>query len=268
MTKNNSLAKILVGASVVGAVLFSSFTMAQDTPATASTPATSQQIKDQRALDLLRGMSDTLAKAQTMSFRVRSLVPFAAPSGQHISLFGSSLVAMQRPNKLFVETGGDLFPHKLYFNGKTVTTVGADQQFYAQETAPTTVEALIQTEHPGSDALAPFVDLLAADPYARLTQDSAASALVVGQSTIEAVNTDHLAFSGNGVDWEIWIGAEDKLPRLMVVHYRSGELQPTFTAVFSDWQLGAPTPAETFDATIPKDAEKIEFKLPVLQQSE
>ena len=33
-----------------------------------------------------------------------------------------------------------------------------------------TVEALIQKAHPGSDALAPFVDLLVADPFARLTE--------------------------------------------------------------------------------------------------
>lgn len=114
--------------------------------------------------------------------------------------------------------------------------------------------------------MAPFVDLLVADPYARLTQDLS-GALLVGQSTIEAVITDHLAFSGNGVDWEIWIGSKDKLPRLMIVHYRGGEHPPTFMATFSDWKPGAPVPAATFNAVIPKGAVKIEFKLPVLQQS-
>ena len=226
-----------------------------------------QEIKDQRALDLLKGMSDTLAKAQILSFKVRSLVPFATPSGQQISLFGSSRVAMQRPDKLFVETRGNLFPHNLYFNGKTVTAVGVEKRFYAQlPAAASSIEALIQKEHPGSDALAPFVDLLVADPYTRLTKNLS-SALLVGQSTIDAVDTDHLAFSGDGVDWEIWIGTKDKLPRLMVVHYVSGERQPTFTTAFSDWKLGTPIPAQTFNANIPKDAVKIEFKLPVLQQS-
>ncbi len=140
-----------------------------------------QEIKDQRALDLLKGMSDTLAKAQILSFKVRSLVPFATPSGQQISLFGSSRVAMQRPDKLFVETRGDLFPHNLYFNGKTVTAVGVEKRFYAQlPAAASSIEALIQKEHPGSDALAPFVDLLVADPYTRLTKNLS-SALLVGQ---------------------------------------------------------------------------------------
>lgn len=261
----NPVVHWFAGALLVAAVLFGGAAVAQDKPAAEAAPI--WQIKDQRALDLLKGMSDTLAKTQTLSFRVRSLVPFATPSGQQISLFGTSRVAMRRPDQLFVENRGELFPHNLYFNGKTVTAIGVDKRFYAQEpAAASTIEALIEKEHAGSDALAPFVDLLVADPYARLTQ-GLSGALLVGQSTIDGVNTDHLAFSGNGVDWEIWIGATDKLPRLMIVHYRGGERQSTFMATFSDWKRGAPIPAATFNAVVPKGAVKIEFKLPVLQQS-
>ena len=263
--KRNPIANLFSGAFLAAAALFSSVVVAQDNPVPPAAPV--QQIKDERALNLLKGMSDTLAKAPTLSFRVRSLIPFATPSGQQISLFGSSRVAMQRPDKLFVEIRGDLFPHNLYFNGKTVTAVGVEKRFYAQmPEAASTIEELIQKEHPGSDTLAPFVDLLVADPYTRLT-NNLSSAFLVGQSMIDAVNTDHLAFSGDGVDWEIWIGTKDKLPRLMVVHYRGGERPPTFTTAFSDWKLGTPIPAQTFTASIPKDAVKIEFKLPVVQPS-
>lgn len=263
----NPIAHLFGGAVFAATVLFSGAAVAQEKPAAAPATAPVQQFKDERALNLLKGMSDTLAKAQTVKVNVRSLVPFATPSGQQISLFGSSRVAMQRPDKLFVETRGELFPHNLYFDGKTVTAIGLEKRFYTQQpAAASTIEGLIQKEHPGSDALAPFVDLLVADPYARLTQNLS-SAMLVGQSTIDAVNTDHLAFSGAGVDWEIWIGTKDKLPRLMIVHYLGDERQPTFTATFSDWKLGAPIAAATFNAKIPKDAVKIEFKLPVLQQS-
>ncbi len=263
--KRNPFAHLFGGVLLAATFVFNVAAAAQDKPVAAPAPA--QQVKDERALSLLKDMSDTLTKAKTLSFKVRSLVPFATPFGQQISLFGTSRVAMQRPDKLFVETRGDLFPHNLYFDGKTVTAIGADQRFYAQQAAAgNTIDALIQNQHAGSDALAPFVDLLVADPYARLAKDLS-SAVVVGQSTIDDVNTDHLAFSGDGVDWEIWIGVKDKLPRLMVVHYLSGDRQPTFTVHFSDWKLGAEIAAQTFNATIPKDAVKIEFKLPVLQQS-
>ena len=53
----------------------------------------------------------------------------------------------------------------------------------------------------------------------------------------------------------------------MIVHYLGGERQPTFTATFSEWKLGVPIPVAIFNAVIPKDAVKIDFKLPILQQS-
>ncbi|MET0543685.1 MAG: DUF2092 domain-containing protein, partial [Variovorax sp.] len=55
-------------------------------------------------------------------------------------------------------------------------------------------------------------------------------------------------------------GARDKLPRLMVVSYRSGPRQPTFTVELSGWKLDAAVPPKTFAAAIPRGAVKLEFK--------
>jgi hypothetical protein len=129
----------------------------------AAVPA--QAVKDERALMVLQGMSDTLAKAQTLAFRARTMVPFAMPSGQQISLFGASRVAMQRPDKLFVETRGDLFPHDLYFDGKTVTALAVEPRHYAQQAvAASTVEALIQTKTGGYRYVGPLCRLARCRP--------------------------------------------------------------------------------------------------------
>jgi hypothetical protein len=232
--------------------------LAQDKSTPIAAPA--KDFKDERALAVLKGMSGTLAGAKTLSFKVRGIVPTPAPTGQYISLFASSRVVMQRPDKLFVEARGDLFPSDTFYDGKTVTVLGVDNKFYAQrDAAGGAIEALMQSVQPGSDATAPFLDLLVADPYAVLTQDFS-SAFWVGQSTVGGVKTDHLAFTAPGLDWEIWVGAADKLPRLMVVSYRTGERQPTFTVEFSEWKLNAPIPARTFSANLPKGAVKLEFK--------
>jgi len=254
-------------AALAAAILLhgSSVAFAEDKPMAQAAPA--QAIKDERALTLLKGMSDTLAQSKTLGFKARSLVPIAAPTGQFVSLFGNSRVVMQRPDKLLVESRGDLFPSNLYYTGKTVTAVALDQKFYVQrEAVNATIDAAIQNANPGADALAPFVEMLVSDPYAVLT-DGMLTAMVVGQSSIDGVKTDHLAFTAKGVDWEIWIGAQDKLPRLMVVSHREGERQPTFTVAFSDWMLGKPVPANTFNAVIPKEAVKLDFKLTSLPSS-
>ncbi|MDM0113703.1 DUF2092 domain-containing protein [Variovorax sp. J22R133] len=243
-------ASVLLGAPGVS--------MAQDKPAPMAAPA--KDFKDNRALALLKGMSDTLAGAKTLNFKVRGIVPTPAPTGQFVSLYATSSVTMQRPDKLFVASRGDLFPSDTYYDGKMVTVVARDNKFYTQrEAAGGAIEALMKSVQPASDATAPFFDLLVTDPYAFLTKDFT-SALWVGQTLIAGVKTDHLAFTAPGLDWEVWIGMADKLPRLMVVSYRSGERQPTFTVELSDWKLGAPVPAKTFVASIPKDAIKLEFK--------
>jgi hypothetical protein len=227
---------------------------AQDKP---PTPAT---IKDERALKLLTGMTDTLAQAKTLSFRARSLVPTAGPNGQWISLLGTSRVVMQRPDRLFVEMRGDIFPNDLYFDGKTWTAIAPNEKFYAQRPAPgQTVDAIIDDAYAKKDDLFPFADVLPSDAYARLTQDLS-SALYVGQSTIGGAKVDHLAFAGKALDWEIWIGTADRLPRFMMGAYRDLERNPTFWVEFADWKVNQRIDAKTFTPAIPTGAKKIEFK--------
>ena len=232
-----------------------------------SQDASDQVIKDQRALDMLKSMSDTLASAQTLSFKVRGLVPFTAPTGQYISLFASSRVVMQRPDKLFVESRGDLFPSDIYYDGKTLTAVGLDKNFYAQREARGRhhrcdhAEGAAGLGHPG--ALRRPARLR---PLRGLRQERRERA--AGRAIHDRRPQDRSPrIYRQGIDWEVWIGTADKLPRLMVVSYREGERQPTFTVEFSDWNIDAPVPARTFNAAIPKDAVKLEFKLHGLPQT-
>lgn len=243
---------------VVAALIGSGIALAQDKAPPIAAPA--QAVNDERALGLLKGMSDKLARAKTLGFSMRGLVPITAPTGQSINLLASTRVTMQRPDKLFVQARGDLFPSDLYYDGKTVTAIGVDRKFYAQrDAAGGAIDAVMRQAQPGSDSVAPFFDLLVPDPYRGLTTELL-SALWIGQSTVAGVKTEHIAFTATGIDWEIWIGSADKLPRLMVVTHRRGERQPTFVAEFSDWKLDAAVPPQRFVAPIPKGAVKLEFK--------
>ena len=76
------------------------------------------------------------------------------------------------------------------------------------------------------------------------------------------MKTEHLAFRGPGVDWEIWIGAEDKLPRLVQAKYVDLGKAPAITTRFTDWKLDAPIPASTFTLEKAAGAQQIELARP------
>jgi hypothetical protein len=251
------LPKLTVAAAAIGLMVHGGVLAQDKSPSPTAAPAT---IRDERALRLLKGMTDTLARATTLSFSARSLVPTAGPNGQWISLLGTSRVVMQRPDKLFVEMRGDLFPNDLYLDGKTWTAIAPNEKFYAQRPAAgQTVDAIIDDAYANKEDLFPFADVLPSDAYARLTRDLS-SALYVGQSTIGGAKVEHLALTGKALDWEIWIGTADRLPRFMMGAYRDLERNPTFWVEFSDWKVNPRIPPKTFTPAIPKDAKKIEFK--------
>lgn len=226
-----------------------------------------EPVIDQRALDILKKMSDTLAQAKTMRFQARSMVPLKTPQGAWVNLYGTSKVIMEGPDKLFVSTGGDFAPHDFYFDGRSATLYSPAKNLYAVKEAPATIDAMIEKAYKEEGKSFPYADLLLSDPYAVLTKDLA-RALYVGQSTIEPlaggspVKADHLAFSNQGVDWQIWIGSEDRLPRLVVATYLDEVNEPSYSVEMGDWKLDEPVSAGIFAFNNATNASRVEFRMP------
>src|SRR5438034_10505729 len=94
--------------ALLSALAFSTLTGCAGSAQSGSSAAMAKQVKDDRALASLKEMSDTLAKADSMSFRADSAVAIASPTQQWVHVFGVSLVTLQRPDKLYVESGGEM----------------------------------------------------------------------------------------------------------------------------------------------------------------
>jgi hypothetical protein len=218
--------------------------------------------KDEQAMAALKEMSDTLAGAKTMRFKIRNLVPLKASSGDWITLLGAATVMREGTNQLFVETGGDLFHFRLYYDGKTVTAFAPQEKIYAQKDAPGSIDETLTGAANRGEVAFVFADLVSSDPYAAMTK-GLLSASVVGTSTVDGVETQHLAVHGKGVDWEIWIGTNDRLPRLVTITDIHDARKPTQTVQLSDWQLGGNLPADTFSFTAPEGATKVAFRNPM-----
>lgn len=218
-------------------------------------------VMHQRALNLLKRMSDTLSQAKTVRFSARSIVPVKGPSGMWVSLYGVSRVIKDGPARLFAETRGDFFPYDFYFNGTTVTAYSPSKNLYAERNEPGTVDSLIENAYKEEGRSFPYADILVDEPYSVLTE-GLINAVYVGQSTIAGVKTEHLAFSNNGVEWQIWIGVKDHLPRLVDATYLDDASEPSYTVEFSDWKLNEPVNAGQFVFKNISKAVKVEFRKP------
>lgn len=224
----------------------------------------SAQNMDKRALDELKVMSDTITGAKTVRFEALSMVPVKSPDGVWLNLYGTSKVVIQGPDKLFASTGGDFAERDFYFDGKNITAYSPSKNIYAVKAAPATIDVMIKEEHQKNGKSFPYANLLISEPYAVMAE-GLEKALYVGQSIIGGIKTKHLAFSNKGVDWQVWIGETDHLPRLVVATYLDDASEPSYTVEFKDWKLNEPVAAGEFVFNNATKATQVEFRDPAVE---
>jgi hypothetical protein len=216
---------------------------------------------DAQALAALRDMCAKLASAKTLRFEVHSLLPMKIAGGDWVTLVGEGTVMREGKDRLFVETGGDLYPFRFYFDGKTVTAFASKDNVYARRAEPGTIDQVLERAEKRGEVTFAFGDLVSSDPYAAMT-DGIRSAVVVGTSTVDGVETQHLAVHGKELDWEIWIGTEDRLPRMVTLTDVGDPRKPTHTIRLSRWALDEAMPAGAFSFDAPADAVEVPFRDP------
>jgi hypothetical protein len=220
-------------------------------------PAAPAAVNEQ-ALAALKEMSSALASAKTLRFKVRSLIPMKTASGAWITLIGEASVMRAGNDKLHVETGGDLFPFQLFFDGKSVTAFSPEKKVYARRDASGTIDEALAQAAKNGEAYFVFADLVSADPYAAMTK-GLQSAIVVGTSTVDGREAQHLAARGKALEWEVWIGTKDRLPRMVTLTDTGDARKPTQIVLLSDWELDQSLPADAFSFNAPADATQIPF---------
>jgi len=216
-------------------------------------------IIDQQALDRLKAMSETLAASQSFTYRSRSTIEQAAVTGQFVTRFLESQVALQRPNKLHVSVTGDTPNFHFFYDGVNATAFDATKKLYATAKAPETIDLMLPFVQELAGIDFPAADLMVSNPYAEMTK-GLTHAIVIGTSQVNGVATDHFAFMNTAANWEIWIDkAPSALPRRIAVTYKTVENFPRFLVEFFDWNLNAKKDPRQFVFNKPAGAKPIEF---------
>jgi hypothetical protein len=232
------------------------------TTASAQSPASTASPLEPKAIEILKASSRKLAAARTMSFT--AVTGYESPSlpGPALLYTTRSLVTVQRPNKLRVITPADGPASEFYYDGKRITAYTPGTNVVAVADAPATIDAALEAAYKTAAIYFPFTDAIVADPYGDIAPQLE-FAFYIGQSTVVGgVKTDMLAYAGEGVFVQMWIGADDKLPRMARAVFRKDPLRLRHTVEYSDWKLGAAIPPGTFASAKAATAKRIPFQHP------
>jgi hypothetical protein len=220
-----------------------------------------------KAVDLLKAMSDAIGHAKTLGFDVISTYESPSRYGPPLAYKTMSHVALQRPDKLKVVTTADGPPTEFYYDGKTMMSFAVQENLVAMADAPPTVDQTLEALYKTSGTYFPFADFLVSDPYADMAK-SLTLAFYIGQSNVVGgVTTDMVAYESEGVFVQVWIGADDKLPRMARAIFFDDPMRLRHQVEISNWKLDAPMKPEEFTSAKAAGASKIPFEHPSTHQA-
>jgi hypothetical protein len=207
-------------------------------------------------------MSQRLAAAHAVTFTALSTEESPTRHGPPLAYTTLSDVTLQRPDKLRVITAGDGPASEFYYDGKTMTAFAPAENLVAVADAPATIDAALKAAYDSAAIYFPFTDVLVADPYKDLA-DGLRLAFYIGQSHVVGGTTaDMVAIATDRVFAQVWIGADDKLPRMVRAVYLDDPARLRHQIEFSGWKLDGPVTADAFASARAGGATRIEFARP------
>lgn len=214
----------------------------------------------ERAQQVLQRMSAYLSAAKAFSVTIDVAYDIVQDWGQKIEFGETRRVTVRRPDRLRVETTDRHGPVSgIVFDGQAITAFDVDEKVYATAAKPGTLDQAIKYFVNDLGMRLPMAGFLTPT----LPEDVAAwaeTSAYIEEATIGGVRCDHLAFSGEWEDVQLWISQGDKpLLQRVVITYTRAEAQPQFSAQFKEWNFSPKASDSVFAFTPAKGAAKIAF---------
>ena len=219
---------------------------------------------EQYALDRLKQMSEKLASAKSFTYRSNNFMEVqAAATGQFLTFFVDTEVALQRPSKLRVNVFGDVPGFQFYFDGAKVSAFDPQKNVHSVSRPIATIDEMLEFVTTKAHINFPSADFMYSDPYAVMTKNLT-HAIVVGPSMVNGVPCEHFAYMEPGLNWEIWIeNGKRALPLRLAMTYKQVPNFPRFMIEYKDWNLNPKLKADLFVFKAPANSRQIEFEIAV-----
>lgn len=206
----------------------------------------------QAVLDRMAASLGALSKFSLTAAITRDEV---LPYGYKLQNIESAQMWVQRPNKLRLEVDGNVKKRTYVYDGANLSIFAPDNNLYSTAKAPATLRELVVALLDAGVEM-PLIDMLFNGVGGTLTDDVRVG-LVVGESEIDGVKTDQLAFRQPDLDWQLWVEkGPQALPRKLLITTRYAVGDPQYQAVMK-WDLNPRVAANAFTFTPPAGATKV-----------
>jgi hypothetical protein len=242
-------------------ILLAAAAAAQEAPPPPIEPelAPESRLVDPRADELVRQMSDRLARSKALALGAEEVydeVPEHSPRRQ---LTSTRHVALRRPDRLVGDASGDAVNRSFWYDGTALWALDKAQNVWVGGAVPDTIDGALDWALEKTGTVVPLADFLYADVYSRL-MGSVQRGVYLGVHEAAGVACHHLSFEQATIDWQLWIDAgKDPVPRKLVIAYKTEDEVPQYAITIRKWNLDASTPDELFAFTPPEGARRVEI---------
>jgi hypothetical protein len=221
--------------------------------------APESRLVDARADELMRQMSDRLARATAFSLEAEEVydeVPDQSPRRQ---LTATRHVSVRRPDRLAADVSGDALNRAFWYDGTTFSVLDKEQNVWTGGAVPPTIDDALDWVFDTTGTVIPLADFVYADPNSRL-MEGVERGVYLGIHEAAGVPCYHLSFEQATIDWQIWIDAgKEPLPRKLVIAYKTEDEVPQYAVTIRKWDLAAKVPDEVFRFAPPPGATRVEI---------
>lgn len=209
------------------------------------------------AQQVLKRMSTALAAAKAFTFETAVAADQPSESGSLVRTSRHGRIVVSRPDRLYAEAAGDDGERALWYSGQSLSLLDKEANEYATVKVPGRIDKMLDFAMEKYEVSLPLADLVFPDPYSVLTEN-AETGVLLGREPVLGHECDHLLFTQENVDWQIWVDAGAvALPRKVVITQKTEPGSPQFIALLDKWDLAAAPGAEVFAFRAPEGAAEV-----------
>ncbi len=228
--------------------------------AAAQTDAPKEASIDPEADQRLQSISDFLGAQKAFSFKAYSFFDEVQPSGIKIKRFIVHEIAVQRPDRLRLQSSfDDGSVRRAWFNaGRLIMALESEKATsYIEAQVPATIDELIDYVQVNHNTTIPAADILYSD-VRKAHRSYLLSAMFLGERFVEGRKLDHISMESAGADWQLWADTGAKpIPRRLIIDYVDAPGAPETQTAFVDWQFDPSFADDHFDFSPPASWQKL-----------